>query len=154
MPVVPPLETSHYYLYQELAEYLRTAEEAAPHLLRLFSVGNSYEGRPIYLAEITNRAKGEGLEKPAIWVDGNLHGSELLGSSACLDLVRQLVSDYGRDPVITDLLDHCTFYIVPRLSPDGAEHCLTTGELLHSGSRPYPRQPPSMNLRPGDANGD
>lgn len=154
MPVVPPLETGHYYLYQELTDYLRTAEEAAPHLLRLFSVGSSYEGRAIYLAEITNRAKGEGLEKPAIWIDGNLHGSELLASSACLELIRQLVSDYGRDPIITDLLDHCTFYIVPRVSPDGAEHCLANGELMHSGSRPYPAQPPSVNLRPGDVNGD
>jgi hypothetical protein len=154
VPVVPALETSRYYSYQELSDYLRIAEEAAPHLLRLFTVGTSYEGRPILLAEVTNGAKGQGLEKPAIWIDGGFKGGELLGSSACLDLVRQLVSDYGRDPMITDLLDHCTFYIVPRPAPDVAEHCLMHGEVLPASARPYPRQDSDINLRPADINGD
>jgi hypothetical protein len=154
VPVVPALETSRYYSYQELSDYLRIAEEAAPHLLRLFTVGTSYEGRPILLAEVTNGAKGQGLEKPAIWIDGGFKGGELLGSSACLDLVRQLVSDYGRDPMITDLLDHCTFYIVPRPAPDVAEHCIMHGEVLPASARPYPRQDSDINLRPADINGD
>lgn len=154
VPVVPGLETGKYYKYQELGDYLRIAEEAAPHLVRLFTIGTSYEGRPILLAEITNGAKGQGIEKPAIWVDGGLRGSEFLGSSACLDLVRQLVSDYGRDALITDLLDHCTFYVVPRPAPDAAEQSLVSGEVLPASTRPYPRQEPDINLRSRDINGD
>ena len=154
MPVIPPLETDHYLLYQELAEYMRAVEEAAPHLVRLFSIGTSYEGRPLLLAEVTNRATGEGLEKPALWLDGNLQGAELAGSSACLEVLRQLASGYGRDANVTGLLDRCTFYIVPRLSPDGAEHCLTTGELVRSGTRPYPTEDARPGLHPCDVNGD
>jgi hypothetical protein len=154
LPVVPALDVSRYYNFQDLSDYLRTAEEAAPHLMRLFSIGNSYEGRPLLLVEITNRATGEGHEKPAIWVDGNLQGCELFGSSACLELVRQLTSNYGRDTAITDLLDHCTFYVAPRLSPDGAEHCLTTGEIVRSGIRPYPPTAVQQGLHAADVDGD
>ncbi|MBI3929567.1 MAG: hypothetical protein HY319_28760 [Armatimonadetes bacterium] len=133
---------------------MRAIEEAVPHLVRLFSIGTSYEGRPILLAEVTNRGTREGLEKPALWLDGNLHAPEVAGTAATLELLRQLAAGHGRDEFITYLLDHCTFYIAPRLSPDGAEHCLTTGDVLRSGTRPYPHEDPIPGLVPADLDGD
>ena len=83
MPVVPAVATDRYYVNHEIGDYLRIAEEAAPHLLRLYTIGTSYEGRPLFMAEITNHATGEGHEKPALWIDGGWRGGQLLGSSAC-----------------------------------------------------------------------
>lgn len=153
MPVVPAVATDRYYLNQEVGDYLRIAEEAAPHLLRLYTIGSSHEGRAIIIAEITNRATGEGHEKPAIWVDGGWRGGQLLGSSACLELVRQLVSHYGRDATISDLLDHVTFYICPRLAIDGGELSLLNGEWCWSSAR-LSGDSGHPGLRVGDANGD
>lgn len=152
MPVVPAVAADRYYLNQELAEYLRVAEESAPHLLRLYTLGSSSEGRPVVLAEVTNRATGEGHEKPAIWIDGGWRGGALLGSSACLELIRQLISSYGREAVISDLLDHITFYICPRLAVDAADLSLTTGEWCWSSTRLV--VPLASGLRAGDVNGD
>ena len=152
MPVVPAVATDRYYVNHEIGDYLRIAEEAAPHLLRLYTIGNSYEGRPLFMAEITNRASGESHEKPAIWVDGGWRGGQLLGSSACLDLIRHLLAQYGRDPMISDLLDHVTFYVCPRLAADAGDLSLHTGEWCWSSTRPTMGLAPG--LRPGDANGD
>jgi len=152
LPVVPAVVTDRYYVNHEIGEYLRIAEEAAPHLLRLYTIGTSYEGRPLFMAEITNRASGESHEKPALWIDGGWRGGQLLGSSACLELVRQLLAHYGRDPVISDLLDHVTFYVCPRLAADAGDLSLHTGEWCWSSTRPPLGLAPG--LRPGDANGD
>ena len=154
MPVVPPLDSDRYLSYQGLAEYLRAVEQAVPHLVRLFTIGSSYEGRPLLLAEVTNRGTREGLEKPAIWLDGNLHAPELASSMACLEVLRLLASAHGRDEFVTDLLDNCTFYICPRLSPDAAERCLTRGELIRSATRPYPFEENPRGLVPADVDGD
>lgn len=152
MPVVPAVATDRYYVNHEIGDYLRIAEEAAPHLLRLYTIGTSYEGRPLFMAEITNRATGEGHEKPALWIDSGWRGGQLLGSSCCLELVRQLTAHYGRDPVISDLLDHVTFYVCPRLAADAGDLSLHTGEWCWSSTRPM--APGLTGLRPGDANGD
>lgn len=133
---------------------MRAVQQAVPHLVKLFSIGSSFEGRHLLLAEVTNRGTREGLEKPAIWIDGNSRAAEVASSHACLEVLRQLASDHGRDEVITELLDSCTFYIAPRLAPDGAERCLTTGELVCSGVRPYPYEDAVAGLIPGDVDGD
>ncbi|MEW6279267.1 MAG: M14 family zinc carboxypeptidase, partial [Candidatus Eremiobacterota bacterium] len=146
MPVVPSLGTDHYFAYQELVDYMRSVEAAVPHLVRLYSIGTSAENRPLVMAEVTNRGSGEGPEKPALWLDGNLHAAEVAGSMACLEVLYQLASGHGRDEFITHLLDTRTFYILPRLAPDGAEYCLATGNVVQSGIRldPFEEDRPGL----------
>lgn len=154
MPVVPALATDRYLNYHELSEYMRSVEAAAPHLVRLYSIGTSPEGRTLLLAEVTNRGSGEGPEKPAVWLDGNLHASELLGSMACLEVLYQLAAGHGRDEFVTHLLDTRTFYIVPRLAVDGAEYCLNTQDVVRSSIRMDPFEEDRPGLTPADINSD
>ena len=63
-----------------------------PGLVRLQSIGQSHEGRDVWLATVTAFETGEDAEKPALWVDGNIHASELSPSSACLYLLQTLVT--------------------------------------------------------------
>ncbi|MEM8863456.1 MAG: M14 family metallopeptidase, partial [Chloroflexota bacterium] len=77
--------------------------------------------------------------KAALWVDGNLHAAELAATTACLYLLNKLISEYGQDEEITRALDTRTFYICPRVSPDGAEWALADKpKLVRSGTRAYP----------------
>lgn len=113
-----------------MTRYLKAVTSAAPHLVRAFSIGKSKAGRPILVAEVTNRNLREGREKPGLWIDGGHQGWNLLGSTSCLELLRFLVSGHGRDEFLTDLVDHTVFYIAPRLAPDEMEQCLLTGALV------------------------
>lgn len=129
MPVVPSLEVEKYLDFKDMTAYLRDVGKAAPHLVRVFSIGKSREGRPLLVAEVTNRNLKKGREKPGLWLDGGHQGWNLLGSMASLELLRFLVSGHGRDEFLTDLVDHNVFYIAPRLAPDEMEACLATGAI-------------------------
>ena len=113
-----------------MTHYLKAVSSAAPHLVRAFSIGKSKAGRPILVAEVTNRNLREGRQKPGIWIDGGHQGCHLLGSTACLELLRFLVAGHGRDEFLTDLVDQTVFYIAPRLAPDEMELCLKSGALV------------------------
>ena len=154
MPIVPPLNTEAYLNYEELTAYLNSIAEAVPQLVRIFSLGNTIGGRSLWAAEVTNTNTGAASSKPAIWIDGNIHGSQLSGSTACLAILQRLSAEHGRSPSITELLDNNTFYIVPRLAPDGAELCLTSGLSTSAGRRLGFLDGLREGLVPGDVNGD
>ncbi len=136
---MPDLHFDRYYRYDSLTNILHGFAQEYPHLVHVESIGKSYEGRDIWLATVTNFSAGPDAEKPALWVDGNIHASEVSPSSACLYLINRLVSAYGADESITHCLDTRTFYICPRLNPDGAELALADKpRIIRSGTRPYP----------------
>ena len=135
---MPPFD--RFLRHNELSEVVASLQEEHPELVERSSIGASFEGRDIWLLTITNRATGPASEKPALWVDANIHATELTGSVAALHLAHRLVTGHGSDPEVTRALDTRAFYIVPRLNPDGAELALLERPVeLRSSTRPYPR---------------
>ncbi len=109
-------------------------------LCTVTSIGRSHEGRDIWLATVTNSATGTAEDKPAVWVDANIHATEITGSTAALHLVHRLVTEYGTNERITRALDTRTFYVVPRVNPDGVELALASNPTyLRSSTRKWPR---------------
>jgi murein tripeptide amidase MpaA len=147
---------SRFPRYDELTLWLARCAEAYPHLVRIESIGKSYEGRDIWLATVTNAATGPAREKPALWVDGNIHAAELAGSSACLYLIDALTRGYGNSTDITRCLDSRAFYVCPRVNPDGAEWALADRpRIVRSSTRPYPYdEEPAGGLVAEDVDGD
>jgi hypothetical protein len=74
------IEFTRYYRYNELTGALKGFAEGYSSLATLESIGKSYEGRDIWCMAITTRATGPDLEKPALWLDGNLHATEVRGA--------------------------------------------------------------------------
>ncbi len=95
-------------------------------------------------------------DKPALWVDGNIHASEVTASAACLYFIHMLATKYGKDKQVTAALDTRAFYIVPRLNPDGAEWALADQpKVIRSSTRPYPYdEEPVDGLLEEDIDGD
>ncbi|MDZ7960497.1 MAG: M14 family metallopeptidase [Aulosira sp. DedQUE10] len=136
---MPDVRFNKYYRYEDLTSILHSYAEEFPHLVRIESIGKSYEGRDIWLLTVTNFATGSAQEKPALWVDGNIHATELAPSIVCLYLLQTLVTAYGTHPDITRCLDTRSFYICPRVNPDGAEWALADKpKFIRSATRPYP----------------
>jgi murein tripeptide amidase MpaA len=142
--------------HDELTALLKAYAQAMPSLIELRSIGKSHEGRDIALLVITQRATGRHEDKPALWVDGNIHAAELTACNACLYWLHQLASGYGTDPQITQLLDTRVVYMVPRLNPDGAELALADRpRFIRSSTRPYPWDEESVDgLTVEDVDGD
>mgnify|MGYP002682603940 CR=1 FL=1 len=115
----------------------------------------SHEGRDIPLVILTNRATGPDAEKPAFWLDANIHATELTASMAALYFINKMVNAYGSDPKVTRILDEQVVYVVPRLNPDGAELALAeTPKYVRSGTRPYPFEEKRDGLHTEDIDGD
>src|SRR3954468_18232127 len=125
MPAIPVPRFDQFYRHAELTRLLQDYAAALPPLITLGTLGKSHEGRDIWLLTITNSATGADTDKPAFWVDGNIHAAELTASTACLYWLHALVKGYGDgDAQSRQLLDTRVVYMVPRLNPDGAELAL------------------------------
>jgi murein tripeptide amidase MpaA len=149
------LAFDRYLSYRELSDALSELAAAHPSLARLESIGKSHEGRDIWLLTVTNQATGPAAEKPAFWLDGNIHSVELAASMACLYSIEKLLTEHGSDPLTTRLVDRMAFYVVPRINPDGAELALARPPTyVRSGVRSYPFEDEDSGLRPGDVDGD
>ena len=151
---MPTVDFARYPRYDELVATLHAFAHEYPQLTLLRSIGTSYEGRDLWLLTITNRATGADHEKPAFWLDANIHATEVTGSVAALHLITQLLKQYGSDDQITRLVDERTFYLLPRFNPDGAEHALTQPTYIRSTKRPYPFADERDGLQPTDIDGD
>jgi murein tripeptide amidase MpaA len=153
---MPAVHFDHYYRYAELTQTLHDFAAEYPQFVSLQSIGKSYEGRDIWLVIVTNSATGNHVDKPAVWADANIHATEVSPTSACLYLLRKLVTEYGQNPEVTRALDTTTFYICPRVNPDGAELALADQpRYLRSSTRPYPYDEEGLNgLEERDMDGD
>ena len=136
---MPKIRFNRFYRYNELTRFLKAYAKEYPNLIRLESIGKSHEGRDVWLITATDFKSGADAEKPAVWVDGNIHASEVTASAAALYLIESLVTKYKKDENITHALDTRAFYIVPRVNPDGAEWALADKpKIIRSSTREYP----------------
>jgi len=146
---------NHYFQNDELASVLQDWAQSYPNLASLTMLGHSHEDRPIWLLTLTNKETGVDSDKPALWVDANLHATEITGTTAALYFANTLLSGYPKDEQAKRLLDTCTFYIVPRLNPDGAELAMADiPQYVRSGVRPYPYEDKQDGLHAKDLDGD
>src|SRR5262245_18137080 len=148
------LQFDHLYRYDELTAALQKLAAARPDLINVESIGRSHEGRDIWLATVTNSATGPHHEKPGIWVGANIHSVEHTGALAALHLLDTLVSEHGVDDKVTRAVDTRTFYVVPRVNPDGAELALAERPTyLRSSVRKWPRTDDQPGLVEEDIDG-
>ncbi len=146
---------ARYFTNEELDHWLFRWAQEYPHLVHLSELGESYEGRPIRLLTLTNRETGPDTDKPAVWIDANIHATEVAGTTTALRIAYELLRGYGHDPRCTRILDRGAFYIVPRLNPDGAALALADRpRYIRSGTRPYPFEEPQEGLHVEDMDGD
>jgi len=153
---MPDISFDRFYRYDDLSALLHAYAAEYPDLVSLESIGKSYEGRDIWVATITNKKTGPAEDKPALWLDGNIHSVEVTASTACLYHIEKMVTEFGKDKTITHCLDTRAFYVCPRVNPDGAEWVL--GEMnrkVRSSVRPYPHEDPQVDgMKVGDVDGD
>lgn len=143
----------HYYTYSELTGNLRQLAQTYPGLAELTSLAVTPGGRDIWLMSITDSSTGPCEEKPAYYCDGNHHAGEVTGSMAAFHFADYLLTN-SAEPETAALLKKYAFYIIPRMSPDGAECYLTTPTRLRSVDRMYPYETEQPGLQQKDMDGD
>jgi hypothetical protein len=149
-----------YLDYDELTTQLSTWAKQYPDLVRVTSIGKTAGGREIPLLAVGHNLHDA---RPAVWVDGNMHASELCGSSVALAIAEDVLAIHGGGkqgaaaalpPHMAEAIRETIFYIVPRISPDGAEEVLTTGRYVRSSPADERRHKGHAYWEATDVDGD
>ncbi|MDN3517003.1 M14 family metallopeptidase [Aquisalimonas lutea] len=162
MPRIQELDHGfrHRYLdYATLTAQLEAWSQAFPGIVHLQSIGTTPEERSIWLLTIGREPR---RTRPAAWVDGNMHGTELAGSSVALAIAESVLRIHmeperaGEDfpPPLVEALRAVHLYVAPRLSPDGAEAVLAHGGFIRSVPRASDPDRPGARWRRMDLDGD
>lgn len=123
---------NRYYDYSELLGHMDRLQEAYPGFVEIVDIGESFEGRPMRVMILANKETGAHADKPAMWVDGNVHGNEVQGGEAAIYLAWWLLEHYEDNERAKSLLDRRTFYILPSQNPDGRDHWFENANTPHS----------------------
>lgn len=121
-PVSVPLRFDRYYTYEQIGEALRALHAAYPQLTTIDVVGKSEEGREIWAMTVNNPKTGAALDKPGVYVDGNIHGNEIQAAEVGLGVLNRLLTGYGQNEQITKLVDRNAYYVIPAVNVDGRYH--------------------------------
>ena len=131
------MDFSHYHKYAEVISFLRAWAKDYPHIVDLYSVGKTFEGRDIWQITITNKATGKDTDKPAMFLEGNRHSGEVTAAESALYFAWLVITQYGTDPEITRLVDTKALYVRVKNNPDGSELYLNTAQSNRSTVRPH-----------------
>jgi len=114
-----------YHTYDEMLFLLQMAEARFPNICKLYDIGDSWEktqgfaDRDIWALKISDEPSYEDPNEPEILFEGNHHARELITVEIPLAIIRELLTKYGRDQNITDMVNNKEIWVVPMVNPDG-----------------------------------
>ncbi|MFP4171959.1 MAG: M14 family zinc carboxypeptidase [Candidatus Hydrogenedentota bacterium] len=115
-----PETLGQYHDYEAVTGFLEYYADAYPELTELSSAGRSVEGRELWTLLITPEPETR-HERPVFRYISTMHGDEPVGTEMLLYFIDLLLTGYGQDERITELVDSTTIWIMPLMNPDGLE---------------------------------
>jgi hypothetical protein len=146
-PVNPkvPMRWNHYNDYGMITLFCQDLAKAYPDLVKLESMGKSYQGRDIWVLTITDTKTGNPTRKPGFYIDGNIHSNEIQGSEVAMYTAWYLAESFADESYIQQLLKERVFYITPTINPDARE------DFVKNPNNP---NTPRSGMMPLDDDGD
>ncbi|HRS99525.1 MAG TPA: PKD domain-containing protein [Bacteroidales bacterium] len=123
--------------YPTHAVYLEMLDNFAanyPSLCKVEVIGNSVNGKPIKCLVISDNVNSD-EDEPSFWWSGTMHGDETTGWILLLRLADYLLSNYGTDPQVTNLVNNVKIYINPLANPDGTFYGSSTYTSIANARR-------------------
>ena len=113
-----PMEA--YHDYNELTAFMQNIADSYPNITRLESIGQSVQGRELWVMEISDNPGVNEIEPEFKYV-ANMHGDETVGRELSLYLIEWLAEGYGSNSQATNLINNTAIFIMPTMNPDGFE---------------------------------
>ncbi len=115
-----------FLIYQEVIDELDEMRTDYPDLVtEKFSIGQTLEGREMYVVKISNNADvNEG--EPEVFFNSLIHAREPEGMMTVIYYMWYLLENYGTDPEVTYLLNNREIYFLPVFNADGYEYNRTS----------------------------
>jgi len=120
-----PSGFAYFHTYAEAVAVIDQTVADHPDLAQKFSIGDSYQGRPIFGLMLTANVSAGSQGRPEVVVDSLIHARERASLEMSLYMIGVLTDYYGKTGTtlgqrVTRLLDTTVVYVLPVLNPDGA----------------------------------
>lgn len=123
-----------YPTYVVYLEMMRNYARDYPTLCKMDTIGFSVNGRPIINMTISDNV-GVDEDEPEFWWSSTMHGDETSGWYFLIRLVDDLLTNYGTDPQVTNLVNNVEIYISPNTNPDGTFADSNDGTSINRATR-------------------
>ncbi len=120
------------YDYDEIYAHFDRLALTYPKLLTMEVIGHSIESREMRVYTLNNPETGSASSKPAMWIDGNVHGNEVQGGEAVVYTAWYLLENYASNERVRELVDSSSFYLLPMVNPDGRASWFRDAHSPHS----------------------
>ncbi len=131
-----PNPRQSYWRFAQLQQWLTQLAADNADIVRVERYGSSAEGRPLYMVTVGQEPE---RVRPALWVDANMHSSELLGVQVAVSFINDLIAlhrgtltGHGLSSPVMQAAKAALVHVVPTLSPDGLEAVLDDGRFVRS----------------------
>ncbi|NOK58091.1 MAG: Carboxypeptidase T [Chloroflexi bacterium AL-W] len=118
-----------YQTYDEMVANIQQVAQTYPAIVQLSSIGTSYEGRPLWMAKISDNVTTDEAEPEALFI-GQYHAREILTVEMMLYLLDMFTREYDPttpDNEITQLVNTREIYLLFSVNPDGGVHDIASG---------------------------
>ena len=92
-----------------------------PNLCRIVNAGSTVQGRQILFAVVSDNVSTREAE-PQFQYSSSMHGNETTGYVLMLRLIDYLLTNYGTNSQVTNLVNNIEIWINPLANPDGTYH--------------------------------
>ena len=134
-----PRDQRDYHGYDSLTSTLQNYADTYPSVCRLYSVGQSVEGRELWVLKISDNPDLD-EDEPEFKYVSTMHGNEPVGTEMLLFLIDDLIMYYGVDPRLTDIVDTIELHFLPMMNPDGNNDGRRTNANFVDLNRDFPDQ--------------
>ncbi|TYK04501.1 carboxypeptidase SOL1 isoform X1 [Cucumis melo var. makuwa] len=107
-----------YMTNKDLEEAIKAFGKKCSQISRIYSIGDSVQGFPLWVMEISDKP-GQEEAKPAFKYIGNVHGDEPVGRELLLQFANWICDNYLKDPLATLIVENVHLHILPSMNPDG-----------------------------------
>ncbi|MDD2228566.1 MAG: M14 family zinc carboxypeptidase [Candidatus Cloacimonetes bacterium] len=107
-----------YPTYETYVATMYSFATSYPNLCQIVDTGTTVNGRVVLFAKISDNVNLDEAE-PEVMYSATMHGDETVGFILMQRLIDTLLSNYGTDSRITNIVDNTELWICPNTNPDG-----------------------------------
>ncbi len=127
------LTWNYYPTYGAYEEIMAQFANSYPDLCKIYNFGTLPSGRKLLVARISDNV-GVEEDEPEFLYTSTMHGDETTGYVLMLHLIDYLLTNYGQDARVTEMVNGIDLWINPLANPDGTYF---GGNNTVNGSRRY-----------------
>ncbi len=125
-PLAPTTIDPAYHTYDQMVADIQSYAITYTNIMKLITIGLSYQGRSIWVAKITNNPESD-ENKPEVLFTFQQHAREHLTVEQGLYILHLLTDNYTHDMSITNLVNTRVVWLIFDLNPDGGEYDISGG---------------------------